>query len=474
MGHLTTLGALWAVAFVLVGAAAPRSFAQDLAPFDKDTGYRGIWYYNQKTNTEYVYKYSGGLGTYCAKHIPFAVYSPVVEKTFFVYGGTKQGENRLYEMVSYYDHTTGTVPRPTFLMDKETGDAHDNPVISLDAQGYVWVFISAHGKSRPSYILRSKAPYMVDDFDRILETNFSYPQPWHIPGKGFLFLHTSYDGGRALFWQTSPDGVTWSERSKLALIDQGHYQVSWPGHGKVGTAFNYHPQGFQGDAERKGLNWRTNLYYAETDDMGQTWRNVQGEILKTPLTKADNAALAIDYQSQGLLAYMKDVNYDEAGRPIILHVTAKSWEPGPEYAPREWRVAHWNGEEWETHTITASDNNYDTGCLHVERDGTWRVIGPTETGPQPFNPGGEMAVWTSKNRGKSWRKLRTMTHDSPFNHTYARRPIHAHPDFYAFWADGHGRQPSESRLYFCGKGGRRVSRLPYVMEGEEAEPERVK
>ncbi|MBN2308178.1 MAG: LamG domain-containing protein, partial [Candidatus Hydrogenedentes bacterium] len=41
---------------------------------EKDDGYRGIWYYNQPSGDEYVYKYSGGLGTYCAKHIPHAWY----------------------------------------------------------------------------------------------------------------------------------------------------------------------------------------------------------------------------------------------------------------------------------------------------------------------------------------------------------------------------------------------------------------
>ena len=40
----------------------------------KDDGYRGIWYMNQPSGDEYVYKYSGGLGTYCAKHKLFAVY----------------------------------------------------------------------------------------------------------------------------------------------------------------------------------------------------------------------------------------------------------------------------------------------------------------------------------------------------------------------------------------------------------------
>jgi len=58
------------------------------------------------------------------------------------------------------------------------------------------------------------------------------------------------------------------------------------------------------------------------------------------------------------------------------------------------------GERWEFSEVTRSDNNYDTGCLHVDAD------------------------------------------------------------FYAFWADGHARDPSPSRLYFCDRTARSVFRLP--------------
>ncbi|HRT94717.1 MAG TPA: hypothetical protein P5532_09880, partial [Planctomycetota bacterium] len=64
---------------------------------------------------------------------------------------------------------------------------------------------------------------------------------------------------------------------------------------------------------------------------------------------------------------------------------------------------------------------------------------------------------------------RPMTKGSPYNHTYARRPLGAHPDFYAFWADGHARQPSDSRLYFCDKAGN-VRRLPPLMKEENETP----
>jgi hypothetical protein len=53
-----------------------------------------------------------------------------------------------------------------------------------------------------------------------------------------------------------------------------------------------------------------------------------------------------------------------------------------------------------------------------------------------------------------------------------RRPLRAHPDFYAFWADGDTHQPSESYLYFCDESGEHVSRLPFHMEADFVPPER--
>jgi len=66
--------------------------------------------------------------------------------------------------------------------------------------------------------------------------------------------------------------------------------------------------------------------------------------------------------------------------------------------------------------------------------------------------------------------VKQLTHDSALNHTYCRKPINAHPDFYALWADGHGREPSMSHLYFCDQKGN-VRMLPPEMEGEFARPE---
>ncbi|MFX0101536.1 MAG: BNR-4 repeat-containing protein, partial [Candidatus Hodarchaeota archaeon] len=174
-------------------------------------GYRGIWYYNQRSNDEYVYKYSGGLGTYCAKHIPLSFYSKDVNKTFFCYGGTSKRKNNLLHMISYYDHDTGMVPRPRMLLDKETSDAHDNPTLMLDDDGYIWIFSSSHGTSRPSYIHVSNEPHSIDAFELVFKGNFSYPQCWYLHDEGFLFLHTKYFGGRRmLVSMRSIDGREWN------------------------------------------------------------------------------------------------------------------------------------------------------------------------------------------------------------------------------------------------------------------------
>jgi hypothetical protein len=430
-------------------------------------GYNGIWYFNQPSNDQYVYKYSGGFATYPQQQSPIAIYSPEAQKTFFCYGGARPGEQRLLQMVSYYDHRTGMVPRPTLLLDKATEDAHDNPVLSLDAAGHIWIFSNAHGTARPAFIHRSKKPYDVSEFEIIATTNFSYGHPWHVPGRGFLFLHTIYaDKGRSLRWSTSQDGRAWSESRHLARIELGHYQITAHDGIRTASAFNMHPA-------PAGLNARTNLYYLETSDMGETWTTVDGKPVGTPLTEKRNPALVHDYESERRLVYLKEVAFQKDGRPVILYMTSAGYESGPKSDPHIWHTARWTGKEWDIREVTRSDHNYDFGALWIEPDGKWRIIAPTLPGPIPYTTGGDMVMWLSTDQGRTWKMKRRLTKSAAFNHTYARKPVNAHPDFYALWADGDTLKPSDSSLYFTNKEGTKVFRLPRKMTGDFARPEPV-
>ncbi len=451
---------------VLMSITLTNNLSGEETKFLKDDGYYGIWYFNQPSNDEYKFKYSGGLATYPQQMNSFAYYSKEVNKTFFCYGGTTHdgsGKRSLLHMVSYYDHSTGMVPKPTILLNKKTRDAHDNPIIMLDDKGYVWIFSNSHGTARPSFIHKSKNPYDVNDFVLISTTNFSYGNIWHFPEKGFLFLHTLYSKGRGLFWTTSSDGIKWSEAKKLSFFGMGHYQISWFHDKRVGTAFNYHP-------EPVGLNARTNLYYLQTDDMGNTWKNVKGEKVLTPLTTEQNPTLVHDYRAEGLLVYLKNMQFDNDEQPVIFYLTSKGYASGPQNNPRILRTARWTGSDWEIRDATTTDNNYDYGPLYIEPDGTWRIIAPTESGPQPYNPGGEVVMWTSGDKGKTWTRTKQLTKDSIRNHTYVRIPVNAHPAFYAIWADGNAREESESFIYFTNKTGDHVWQLPTNMKSDFEKP----
>jgi hypothetical protein len=448
---------------LLVLAGTPREAPAADAPKQAD-GYRGIWF-TLGQFSKHGDKYSGGLGTYTSSHNPMAVYSPEADKTFFTYGGTIKGQKHLLIMASYYDHKTGRVPRPTIVHDKNgVDDPHDNGSLNLDDQGHVWIFISGRARNRPGFKYRSKQPFSVADFERVSEEEMTYPQPWSVPGRGWLHLFTKYTKGRELYWETSPDGVSWSDDRLLAGLG-GHYQVSGERDGTIASFFNYHPGG--------NVDRRTNLYYVQTRDLGASWTTADGRPLALPLRDVDNPALVVDYASQKTLMYACDLNFDRDGRPLLLHVTGRGAEPGPENDPREFCLTRWDGKAWQTGPVAKTDHNYDMGSLWVSGD-SWTVIAPTAPGPRPYGGGGEMCLWTSRDRGQSWALARQITRDSPLNHNYARRPRHARDPFFAFWADGDPARLSESRLYFCDSTGERVRRLPYDMEAESAEPEEVR
>lgn len=408
---------------VFLSLSSPFSFAQENPSLNnqKMDGYKGIWF-TLGQFSEYGDKYSGGLGTYTAKHIPLSIYSPEADKTFFVYGGTTGPDDRyLLCMIGSYDHSSKKVFKPTVVYDKKgVNDPHDNPSLAIDAEGYIWVFVSGRGRNRPGFKYKSTEPYSIHSFEQITEEEMTYPQPKYIPGKGFLHLFTKYTGIRELYFETSPNGVDWTEDQKLVGMKReedkhgGHYQISGQHGEKVVFFFNWHPNG--------NVDLRTNIYYLQTTDFGNTWTTVDGQEISVPVSDINSPALLKEFFSQKKNVYIKDVNFDENGNPIALYLVGPGHEPGPKNGPREWYVLYWNDSEWENHKITESDQNYDTGSLFVKGD-EWMVVGPSENSPQPWGAGGEVMMWKSKDKGKIWEKTKDLTKNSERNHNYIRKVV---------------------------------------------------
>lgn len=433
-------------------------------------GYKGIWFTLNQFSA-WGDKYSGGLGTYTAHHIPMAVYAPEVNKTFFVYGGTtSERERHLLCMIGTFDHADNTVTRPVVVHDKGgVDDPHDNPSIMLDDRGYIWVFVSGRGNARKGYKYRSVEPYNTRSFEQITEEVMTYPQPIYVADQGYFHFFTKYTGVRELYFEKSGDGITWTDDVKLAGIRKpvyersGHYQVSNHAGNKLFTFFNWHPNG--------NVDKRTNIYYAQTTDFGESFETVAGEKLTLPLEDIISPALAMNYERERKNVYLCDAVADVDGNPMCLYVISDGHEPGPQNGKREWRLLAWDGQHWADRKIAESDHNYDMGSLFIDSD-AWTMIAPTENGPQPHGAGGEIVIWESRDRGATWKRKKQITHYSTLNHNYVRRVVNGQSPFLYFWADGNPNAFSPSYLYFGDARGR-VWQLPYQMDGEKEKPRRM-
>jgi hypothetical protein len=237
--------------------------------------------------------------------------------------------------------------------------------------------------------------------------------------------------------------------------------MSWIHKTKVGTAFNYHPA-------EGGLNARTNLYYLETTDFGRTWQTAGGQKVELPLRDVQNPAIVRDYEGLNRLVYLKDMDFTPQGKPVLMYLLALDYRPGPNFGRRTWNIARHFGSEWMVSGPLHSDHNYDMGSLYLLGGAKMEIIAPIVAGPQANDTGGEMTLLWSDDSGKSWRTA-MLTRNSPLNHSYARRPVNVHPHFRALWADGHARQPTISRLYYCDADGV-TYRLPRVMIGNFEKP----
>ncbi len=360
------------------------------------------------------------------------------------------------------------MPRPTIVHDKQgVDDPHDNSSLAIDADGFIWVYVAGRGRARPGFVYRSVKPYDIDRFQLISSDEICYPQPHAVPGQGILELFTKYTGVRELYWNVRKSDGSRGTDQKLAGLE-GQYQTSFQRGGRIVTAFNRHPGGTP--------DTRTDLYYLETRDMGQTWQTVDGTTITPPLVDPHNPALVKAYSRDKRLVYLNSITLDQQGNPIILIVTSSDHRAGPQGDPRTWEVLHHKHGKWQVHPVTNSTHNYDTGPLWVEPDGSWRIMGPTERGPQRWGCGGEIALWTSSNDGETWSKLRDVTKNSPRNHAYVRPVLNAPADspLAVIWADGNPDKESISRLYFSNADGTVVRRLPYDMQPAFATPEVVK
>ena len=211
-----------------------------------------------------------------------AWYAEAAHKTFFAYLAAEPtaagaaGPGRPIR-VSFFDHATGTVPKPAILPFEPGHDGVTSLSLVADEQGCLWlcVGLSAH---RPASLFKSTKPYDISAFTQLPGPALDVPRFWHVLGQGFISIGLRNEGdGPAPYFATSPDGQTWSEGTKLAALGAGHTFIAARHLNKIGVALAAYSAG-------EGPASATSIYYVETSDAGKTWQSIQRMNLPLPVT----------------------------------------------------------------------------------------------------------------------------------------------------------------------------------------------
>ena len=415
-----------------------------------DSAFRGVWYgcgtENALPGRKYVY--AGGKATYSAWHHPMAVYAPEAKKTFFVFG---DAQNR--PAVSYYDHTTGDFAPPLALGTNPDGNAHRNPTMLMDEDGFLYVFYGYAGGAQPIMVLRSAAPYDIGRWQRRADLTAgtgSYAQPWQLkPGE--IFVAHRQPSGWA-FKRSTDRGASWTPAVGLAEFDT--YEFTSTVYGITVAAGGDFPRavhfawsrlgGGSPEAVRTKHLWarRYNVYYARSDDGGDTWRRSDGTPYTLPITE-DAAEKIYDSGEHGV--WLKDLQVDPEGNPCMLFLDADT----DTYASA-WKFARHHEGRWTFSDVASSDHMYDGGALVLVADDDFRVYGPT-TAVQPGTDGGEIDEWRSADQGRTWKRTARVTTGSAYSHNHVKTVFNheqGHGDFRVLWSYGDARFPPQDRDVF--------------------------
>lgn len=377
--------------------------------------------------------YGGAHATYCAWTRPMAVYAPSQNKTFFAFGNAENSPS-----ICSYDHTSHTLADAVVVGTNPDKDAHKNPHILIDDDGYIYVFYRSH--CSPAHLAKSARPYDISQWTPmgVVAESSSYPQPWQLKKGEIIVLYRAGGTHNATesCVRSRDGGKTWSEPQIIASSPpkNGFYTAS------IAEAGEYPRKVHMAWSVTRGDWWqRYHVFYAYSDDGGYTWKKSDGSPHELPITEPTSERIfESDVPDRGV--WLKDIQLDSKGNPYILFVDGNTLT-----YDCVWRVAVCSNGKWGIHEIATCDHMYDAGSLVFLADDDLRAYLPT-TPAQPYEDGGDVDEWQSTDSGKSWAKTKAVTSGSEYSHNHVKTVFnHQKGDFRVFWCYGDARVPPETR-----------------------------
>ncbi|MCP4726688.1 MAG: T9SS type A sorting domain-containing protein [bacterium] len=376
-------------------------------------------------------------------------------KTYIVYQGTN-----FNSYITYYDHNSKEWSDIYYLGDSPiVKDGHASPSFLFDDQEFLHVFFGGHHLS-PHTHLKSAKPGIISEWFNMppFSDKSSYPTPMQLSdGTIYLFFR---EGGHCDNWvykSSSDYGFSWNEPVSVLkgdYPDQGWYPTFLKGSNDNTIHCTFVWLIEQGP-KRGG---RYNVYYIFRDTDG-IWKNISGEHMNLPLSKADADNSAKIYESGEKMTQVPWLCLDDNNNPYMMFTTGDFF--GNTYF--EYKFMKWTGSSWAVSDIgQTTDYFFDFYSLDLISPDILDAYITTGLTPEVgtfFDRGGNIEKWSSQDGGSNWQKTETIiangnVHNDPLTvvdyHPEARIVLAEQPhipDYYDQFDDFY------NKLYLYGESG---------------------
>ena len=302
--------------------------------------------------------------------------------TYFVYPGS--GDDLLDAFIGVYHHADGRVERrkvgeahPEMVANK---DDHGNPVMLVDAEGFIHVVYGGHGEHRgEQFYFRTEKPEDITSFRAVnnVPGKSTYPNLTQLPNGDIALLYRGGNNHRDGWYlvTSSNGGDDWSEPLCLlaggtkrtdGIYFKGTYYDGWYGpdimyQGKDGTLHFYVSYHACADDYPKDAHQlrRTGLFHFQRTPEG-IWQSAGGHVLELPVTRETAQAHCTVFDPEEKSGPAVDSTYpqhfttDEDGN---LYALFKAREDDGAKFTGEVRFTRWTGREWTPSTSVGTGSN---------------------------------------------------------------------------------------------------------------------
>jgi BNR repeat-containing family member len=335
--------------------------------------------------------------------------------------------------VASYDHDTGQ-RMVTTIRAKFQIDDHASPSLLVRPDGHLIAFWSGHFGNAMFY-RRTVNPEDISSWEpeRTVPTNtpgtygYTYPNPFQLSAEGNRIWLLWRGGNYNPTFSTSSDEVTWEPaRTLISVPGQRPYvKVASNGVDTFHLAFTQgHPR-----------NLQTNIYYARY--RAGSFYHANGSLIEPasqlPFTPAQADKVYDAAAHGGVKAWIHDVAFDSAGRPVVVFATF------PSSSDHRYHYARWNGSRWEDHEFVRaggtmsgdpSEPDYSGGVTLDHRDPRWVFLAKQVNGKF------EIQAYRTTDGGHTWGSRVVTTRSGRGNYRPVRPRGQPGTDMDVVWMRG--------------------------------------